>query len=88
MENVLRRELMSQPAKPRRQNRTITVDFNDEQTYHRLCDDGPRFIDLVAAFILSIVEILQYRQKRNHAAYLSHRKRRLDKLKQFYEVSL
>ena len=45
---------MSQPAKPSRQNRTITVDFNDEQTYHRLCQDGPGFIDFVTAFILSI----------------------------------
>ena len=45
---------MSQPVKPARQNRTITVDFNDQQTYHRLCQDGPRFIDFVTAFILSL----------------------------------
>ncbi len=37
-----------------RENRTITVDFNDGSTYHRLCDDGPRFIDKVVAFIASI----------------------------------
>ena len=41
------------PKRPR-QNRTITVDFNNEATYHQLCDDGPRFIDFVVAFILSI----------------------------------
>ena len=45
---------MSNPAKRPRQNRNITVDFNDEQTYHRLCQDGPGFIDFVVAFILSI----------------------------------
>ncbi len=45
---------MSNPLKRSRQNRTITVDFNDETTYHRLCHDGPRFIDKVVAFILSI----------------------------------
>ena len=45
---------MSKPVKPSRQNRTLTVDFNDEPTYHRLCNDGHRFIDFVAAFILSI----------------------------------
>ena len=45
---------MSKPVPPSRQNRTITVDFNLEQTYHRLCHDGPRFIDFVVAFILSI----------------------------------
>ena len=47
-------EIMSKPVKPSRQNRTITIDFNDEPTYHRLCNDGHRFIDFVAAFILSI----------------------------------
>ncbi len=45
---------MSKRVKPPRQNRTITIDFNDETTYHRLCQDGPRFIDFVVAFILSI----------------------------------
>ena len=42
------------PVKPSRQNRTITVDFNSQATYHQLCGDGPRFIDFVVAFILSI----------------------------------
>ena len=45
---------MDNLPKRSRQNRTITVDFNNEQTYHRLCHDGPRFIDKVVAFILSI----------------------------------
>jgi len=45
---------MSNPLKRARQNRTITVDFNNEQTYHRLCGDGPRFIDFVVAFIFSL----------------------------------
>ncbi len=45
---------MSNSAKHPRQNRTITVDFNSEATYHRLCLSGPRFIDFVTAFILSI----------------------------------
>ncbi|MEA3407930.1 MAG: hypothetical protein U9R48_07615, partial [Chloroflexota bacterium] len=29
-----------------------------------------------------VLEVLSYRQRRNHAAYLSHRKRRLSELKQ------
>ena len=45
---------MSKRVHPSRENRTITVDFNSEATYHRLCHDGPRFIDFVVAFILSI----------------------------------
>jgi hypothetical protein len=45
---------MDNPPKRSRENRTITVDFKDETTYHQLCDDGPRFIDCVVAFILSI----------------------------------
>ncbi len=45
---------MSKPVPPSRQNRTITVDFNNEQTYHQLCGDGKGFIDFVVAFILSI----------------------------------
>jgi len=45
---------MDNPPKRSRENRTLTVDFNSEQTYHRLCLSGPRFIDFVIAFILSI----------------------------------
>jgi hypothetical protein len=45
---------MSNSPKRPRQNRTITVDFNDEATYHRLCQDGPGFLDFVVGFILSL----------------------------------
>jgi hypothetical protein len=29
-----------------------------------------------------VLEVIDYRRRRNHAAYLSHRKRRLEKLNQ------
>ncbi len=45
---------MSKPVPPSRQNRTITVDFNSEATYHQLCGDGKGFIDFVVAFILNL----------------------------------
>ena len=45
---------MDNPPKRSRENRTLTVDFNSERTYHRLCLSGPRLIDFVIAFILSI----------------------------------
>jgi hypothetical protein len=35
---------MEQASKRIRQNRTITVDFQDEATYLRLPDDGKAFI--------------------------------------------
>jgi hypothetical protein len=35
---------MAQAAKPKRQNRTITVDFHDETTYSQLLDDGKAFV--------------------------------------------
>jgi hypothetical protein len=41
-------------AKPKRENRTITIDFNDEATYHHLCQDGSAFIEFVVAFIMSL----------------------------------
>jgi hypothetical protein len=43
-----------QTAKPLRENRTVTIDFNDEATYAQLLDDGKAFIEFVLAFILSI----------------------------------
>jgi len=45
---------MGQTAKPLRENRTVTIDFNDEATYTQLLDDGKAFIEFVLAFILSI----------------------------------
>src|SRR6266478_4250304 len=37
-----------------RENRTITVDFQNEATYFQLLADGRTFVELVLAFILSI----------------------------------
>jgi hypothetical protein len=45
---------MRQAAKPIRQNRTITVDFQDETTYVQLLDDGKAFVELVLAFLLAL----------------------------------
>jgi hypothetical protein len=45
---------MAQTAKPKHQNRTITVDFNDAATYFELLTDGTAFVEFVLAFILSL----------------------------------
>jgi len=45
---------MGTAAKPTRENRTITVDFQNEATYFRLMGDGEAFLECVLAFILSI----------------------------------
>jgi transposase-like protein len=45
---------MAQAAKPKRQNRTLTVDFHDEATYFDLLTDGKAFVEFVLAFILSL----------------------------------
>src|SRR5215471_12604171 len=45
---------MGTAAKPRRENRTITVDFRDEATYFRLISDGKAFVECVLAFILAL----------------------------------
>jgi transposase-like protein len=45
---------MAQAAKPKRQNRTLTVDFHDEATYFELLTDGKAFVEFVLAFILSL----------------------------------
>ena len=41
-------------AKPTRENRTITVDFQNEATYVQLLSDGKTFIECVVAFLLSL----------------------------------
>jgi hypothetical protein len=45
---------MGPAAKPTRQNRTITVDFQDEATYFQLLGDPKVFVEVVLAFLLSL----------------------------------
>jgi hypothetical protein len=45
---------MGQAAKTPRENRTITVNFQDEPTYFQLINDGKAFVEFVLAFILSL----------------------------------
>src|ERR687887_145053 len=45
---------MGQEAKPTRQNRTITIDFQTEATYFQLLGDGKAFVEFVIAFLLSL----------------------------------
>jgi hypothetical protein len=52
---------MGQAAKQSRENRTITVNFEDETTYFHLLDNGKAFVELVLAFILSLGFQLKHR---------------------------
>lgn len=45
---------MAQTTKATRQNRTLTIDFQDPSTYFELIRDGKAFGEFVLAFILSI----------------------------------
>ena len=45
---------MGTAAKRTRENRTITVDFQNEVTYLQLLGDGKAFVEFVIAFILSL----------------------------------
>jgi hypothetical protein len=45
---------MAQTTKAPRQNRTLTVDFQDPSTYFRLISDGKAFVEFVLAFILAL----------------------------------
>src|SRR5438552_8252049 len=45
---------MRPTARQPRDNRTITVDFQNEATYFRLLGDGKAFVECVLAFILSL----------------------------------
>jgi hypothetical protein len=37
-----------------RENRTITVDFQNEATYYQLLGDGKAFVECILAFVLSL----------------------------------
>jgi len=45
---------MSTAAKRTRENRTITVDFQNEATYFQLLGDGKAFLECILAFVLSL----------------------------------
>jgi hypothetical protein len=45
---------MGTAAKPTRENRTITVDFQDEAPYFRLIADGKALVECVLAFLLTL----------------------------------
>src|SRR4029453_10981523 len=45
---------MGHAAKPRRHNRTLTVDFHDEATYFGLLDHTNAFVEFVLAFLLAL----------------------------------
>src|SRR5215217_3129994 len=45
---------MRNTVRQTRENRTITVDFQNEATYFQLLADGRTFVELVMAFVLSI----------------------------------
>jgi hypothetical protein len=45
---------MGTAANPTRENRTITVDFQNETTYFQLLGDGKAFVECVLAFLLSL----------------------------------
>ena len=45
---------MRTTARPTRENRTITVDFQNEATYVQLLSDGKAFVECVLAFLLAL----------------------------------
>src|SRR4029450_2206619 len=45
---------MHNTARQTRENRTITVDFQNEATYFQLLGDGKAFVEFVIAFLLSL----------------------------------
>jgi hypothetical protein len=45
---------MPKPARQTRENRTITIDFQNEATYFQLLGDGKAFLEFVFAFLLSL----------------------------------
>src|SRR4030095_8154198 len=45
---------MASASQPTRENRTITVDFQDETTYFQLLGDTKAFVECVLAFLLAL----------------------------------
>jgi hypothetical protein len=45
---------MRNTARQTRENRTITIDFQNEATYMQLLGDGKAFLECVLAFVMSL----------------------------------
>ena len=45
---------MGNATKATRENRTMTVDFQDDSTYLQLLSDGKAFVEFVVAFLLAL----------------------------------
>src|SRR3979411_1694825 len=58
-------------AKQTRENRTITVDFQNEATYFQLLADGRAFVECVLAFILSLGFQLKHKATCSSGGYLT-----------------
>ena len=54
-------KLMRTTARQTRENRTITVDFQNEATYVQLLGDGKAFVECVLAFLLALGFQLKHR---------------------------
>src|SRR5499425_2363472 len=62
---------MRNTAHQTRENRTITVDFQNEATYFQLLGDGKAFVECVLAFILSIGLQLAHKAMCRGGGYLT-----------------
>ena len=62
---------MVRTDKPTRENRTISVDFNDDATYFQLLDDTNAFVEFVLAFLLSLGFQLHHKSTCNGGSSLT-----------------
>ena len=62
---------MGNAAKAIRENRTITVDFQNQSTYCQLINEGKAFVEFVLAFILSIGFQLHHKASCNGSGCLT-----------------
>ena len=57
---------MRTTARQTRENRTITVDFQNEATYMQLPGDGKAFVECVLAFLLALGLQLKHKAEMSH----------------------
>jgi hypothetical protein len=63
---------MRNTTRQTRENRTITVDFQNEATYFQLLGDGQAFVECALAFILSIGFQLTHKATCGRGGCLTH----------------